>query len=42
MGFVYRALDQNIDADVVIKVPRQAMMDDPNSPAGSPARSARS
>ena len=29
MGFVYRALDQNIDADVVIKVPRQAMMDDP-------------
>ena len=29
MGFVYRAVDQNIDADVVIKVPRQAMMDDP-------------
>ena len=29
MGFVYRALDQNIDADVVIKIPRQAMMDDP-------------
>ena len=29
MGFVYRALDQNIDADVVIKVPRQSMMDDP-------------
>ena len=29
MGFVYRALDQNIDAEVVIKVPRQAMMDDP-------------
>src|SRR6516164_8610402 len=29
MGFVYRALDQNIDSDVVIKVPRQAMMDDP-------------
>jgi serine/threonine protein kinase len=30
MGFVYRALDQNIDSDVVIKVPRQAMMDDPD------------
>jgi serine/threonine protein kinase len=29
MGFVYRALDQNIDAEVVIKAPRQAMMDDP-------------
>src|ERR1700722_18386050 len=29
MGFVYRALDQNIDAEVVIKVPRQTMMDDP-------------
>ncbi len=29
MGFVYRALDQNIDAEVVIKVPRQAMMEDP-------------
>jgi serine/threonine protein kinase len=29
MGFVYRALDQNIDSDVVIKVPRQSMMDDP-------------
>ena len=29
MGFVYRALDQNIDSEVVIKVPRQAMMDDP-------------
>src|SRR5580692_5480918 len=29
MGFVYRAVDQNIDAEVVIKVPRQAMMDDP-------------
>jgi tRNA A-37 threonylcarbamoyl transferase component Bud32 len=30
MGFVYRALDQNIDSEVVIKVPRQAMMDDPD------------
>jgi serine/threonine protein kinase len=29
MGFVYRAQDQNIEADVVIKVPRQAMLDDP-------------
>ena len=29
MGFVYRALDQNIDAEVVIKVPRPSMMDDP-------------
>ena len=29
MGFVYRAQDQNIDAEVVIKIPRQAMMDDP-------------
>ncbi len=29
MGFVYRALDRNIDAEVVIKVPRSAMMEDP-------------
>ena len=29
MGSVYRALDQNIEADVVIKIPRQAMMEDP-------------
>jgi serine/threonine-protein kinase len=29
MGFAYRAWDRNIDADVVIKIPRQAMMDDP-------------
>jgi serine/threonine protein kinase len=29
MGFVYRAQDRNIDSDVVIKIPRQAMMDDP-------------
>jgi serine/threonine-protein kinase len=30
MGSVYRALDQNIEADVVIKVPRQVMMEDPD------------
>ena len=30
MGSVYRALDQNIDAEVVIKVPRPAMMEDPD------------
>ena len=29
MGFVYRAIDQNIESEVVIKIPRQAMMDDP-------------
>jgi len=29
MGSVYRALDRNIEADVVIKIPRQAMMEDP-------------
>lgn len=29
MGSVYRALDRNIDAEVVIKIPRQAMMEDP-------------
>ena len=29
MGTVYRALDQNIESDVVIKIPRQAMMEDP-------------
>src|SRR5262249_32054832 len=29
MGFVYRALDQNIESEVVIKIPRPAMMDDP-------------
>ena len=29
MGTVYRAEDRNIDSDVVIKIPRQAMMDDP-------------
>ena len=29
MGFVYRAMDKNIDAEVVIKVPRQKMLKDP-------------
>jgi serine/threonine-protein kinase len=29
MGSVYRALDRNLDSDVVIKIPRQAMMEDP-------------
>src|SRR4051794_39268995 len=30
MGFVYRAHDRNLDADVVIKVPRRSMLDDPD------------
>ncbi len=30
MGTVYRAQDRNIDAEVVIKIPRQAMMEDPD------------
>ena len=29
MGFVYRVLDANIDAEVVIKAPRRSMLDDP-------------
>jgi serine/threonine protein kinase/formylglycine-generating enzyme required for sulfatase activity len=29
MGYVYRAFDQNLDTDVVIKVPRRALLDDP-------------
>jgi serine/threonine protein kinase len=29
MGSVYRAVDRNIDTDVVIKIPRAAMMEDP-------------
>ncbi len=29
MGSVYRALDKNLEADVVIKIPRPSMMDDP-------------
>jgi serine/threonine protein kinase len=29
MGFVYRARDRNLDTDVVIKVPRRGMLDDP-------------
>jgi len=28
-GSVYRALDKNLEADVVIKIPRPSMMDDP-------------
>ena len=30
MGFVYRVQDRNLDTDVVIKVPRRAMLDDPD------------
>src|SRR5437868_12746677 len=41
MGFVYRARDRNIDADVVIKAPRQAMLEDPEF-AGRFAREIRS
>ena len=29
MGTVYQAQDQNIESDVVIKIPRSSMMDDP-------------
>jgi len=29
MGYVFRALDRNLDADVVVKAPRRAMLDDP-------------
>jgi parallel beta-helix repeat protein len=29
MGFVYRARDRNLETDVVIKVPRPGMLDDP-------------
>lgn len=29
MGSVYRVLDANIEADVVVKVPRRALLDDP-------------
>ena len=29
MGSVFRAMDRNIEADVVIKIPHRAMMDDP-------------
>jgi serine/threonine protein kinase len=29
MGFVYRVRDSNIDTDVVVKVPRRAMLEDP-------------
>ncbi len=41
MGFVYRALDRNLDAEVVIKVPRRAMLEDPEF-AGRFAREVRS
>src|SRR4051794_22944108 len=30
MGLVYRASDRNLDTDVVIKVPRRALLDDPD------------
>src|SRR5258708_7908750 len=29
MGFVYRAHDANLDAEVVVKMPRKSMLDDP-------------
>src|SRR4051812_37213561 len=41
MGYVYRARDRNLDTDVVIKVPRQSMMEDPDF-AGRFARETRS
>ena len=41
MGYVYRARDRNLDTDVVIKVPRQSMMEDPEF-AGRFAREIRS
>jgi len=30
MGMVYRAFDNNLEADVIIKVPKRAMLDDPH------------
>ena len=41
MAHVYRAHDRNLDTDVVIKVPRQAVLDDPDF-AGRFAREIRS
>jgi serine/threonine protein kinase len=41
MGFVYRAHDGNLDCDVVIKVPRASMLEDPEF-AGRFAREVRS
>ena len=41
MGSVYRARDRNIDADVVVKVPRRSMLEDPEF-AGRFAREIRS
>ena len=38
MGFVFRAQDQNLEADVVIKVPRRSMLDDPEFAARFRAR----
>lgn len=29
MGYVYRALDRNLDTDVVVKAPRRSMLEDP-------------
>ena len=29
MGYVYKVWDRNLDTDVVIKVPRRSMLDDP-------------
>jgi formylglycine-generating enzyme required for sulfatase activity/tRNA A-37 threonylcarbamoyl transferase component Bud32/predicted RNA-binding Zn-ribbon protein involved in translation (DUF1610 family) len=40
MGFVYRARDHNLDTDVVIKVPRRAMLENPEF-AGRFAREIR-
>jgi serine/threonine-protein kinase len=41
MGFVYRARDRHLDCDVVIKVPRAAMLEDPEF-AGRFSREIRS
>ena len=41
MGFVFRAIDRNLESDVVIKVPRRSMLDDPEF-AGRFAREIRS
>src|SRR5437016_367544 len=41
MGFVYRARDRNLDCDVVIKVPRPSMLEDPQF-AGRFSRELRS
>lgn len=41
MGYVYRALDNNLDMDVVVKAPRRSMLDDPEF-AGRFSREVRS